>query len=56
MKKANRQKLSSELARNRALRIAKETVKVLNSDELSKAASGCPTESVTTQSPADGGH
>ena len=57
MKRTNRQqKLSSQLASPRALRIAKETVKVLSSDELSQAASGnCPQESLTTQQP-DGGH
>jgi hypothetical protein len=49
MKRTTRQKLSSELANARRLRIAKETVKVLSSDELSKAVSGCPTDSLTTQ-------
>jgi hypothetical protein len=56
MKRTNRQKLSSELASTRALKIAKETVKVLSSDELSQAASGgCPQDSLTTQQPP-GGH
>jgi hypothetical protein len=44
-----RRKLSSELTKKRGLRLAQETVRVLTSDELTKAASGCPTDSLTTE-------
>jgi hypothetical protein len=59
MKRTTRQrKLSSQLVSNRALRLAKETVKVLTSDELSQAAGGaqtCPTDSMTTRTLGAGG-
>ena len=52
-----RRKLSPELTKKRGLRLAHETVRVLTSDELTKAASGidgagCPTDSLTTERPA----
>jgi len=48
MKRTTRHdRLSRELVRKPGLKIAKETVKVLSSDELSKAASWCPTDSLT---------
>jgi hypothetical protein len=47
----SRRKLSNELSRKRVLRLAKETVTILRSDELSRVAgavASCPTDSVTT--------
>jgi hypothetical protein len=58
MKRTTRHhKLSSQLVSTRALRLAKETVKVLTSDELSQAGGGgesCPTDSMTTRVLAPG--
>ena len=45
---ARHRKLSSELVSKRGLRIEKETIKVLSTDKLSNAASGCPVDSNTT--------
>lgn len=57
MKRAIRhRKLSQELVSKRGLKIAKETIKVLSTDQLSNAGSGCPVTSDTTVAPAPTGH
>lgn len=50
-KKTRRRTAKQDAKKERALRIAQETVRTLGSDDLTQAASGCDTTSWTTEAP-----
>jgi len=47
-KKPSRSKLAVKVSDRRVLQLSHETVRTLTADELSRAASGCPTDSWPT--------